>query len=308
MASKVQQLLSNLAITPPPGAWPAIEDRLQKEFDPEETVVAQKLDDFAVMPPVAAWENIAAALPTEKTPVLQPAKVMKLPYRRVRMLAAAAVIGLVGLIAWYFLNYEESVTGTGNSVVKQNQAVAPSTQNKPAPVIDNDLPVPETADNNPDEQLAQKTSEPATRYASQQVSTRPSGYMVYRFDDQPMATVAGMPEEEGIRFTANVSPEVEAPLIRDANGKIILDKRLITSPDNCYITITGPNGEQTRISSKFLDIIPSLNAETAQPSTYFDFMMQENSWQSRFRDWKNKMTATNIFDILELKELLQENQ
>ena len=306
MASNVQQFLNNLEITPPPGAWHTIAARLETEFDVSATAVAEKLQDAAIMPPVAAWEAIAAALP--EAAVDQP-KVVRLPYRRVRMLAAAVVIGLVGLTAWYFMNYTD--TPAGAAAVQQQQATTPAIDNKTAP--DNSASSITPAIEQLQEQLAQETPVPATRYASQ---SAPQQRTYFKYDDQPMATNAGMPGEEGIQFTSSTMPSVEAPLIRDANGQIILDKRLITSADKNYITITGPNGEQTRISAKFLDIISSLNAD-AEPSDYFDFMMHENNlWKARFHEWRSKLmnqasfvpTATNFLDILELKELLQENQ
>jgi hypothetical protein len=309
MASNVQNYLTNLEITPPPGAWSAIAARLETEYGVDETVVAEKLQDITIIPPALAWENIAAALPGSATPIEQP-KVVRLPYRRVRMLAAASVIGLVGLTAWYFLNYTGTPTG---AAVQQQQAATPATENKTTPDNNNTASIAPAIEQL-QEQLAQETPEPVTRYTSQAVTRRIPIY--FKYDDQPMATFAG-PEEDAIRFTGSTTPSVEAPLIRDANGQIILDKRLITSPDNNYITITGPNGEQTRISAKFLDIISSLNADAEPSSDYFNYMMHDNNlWKARFHEWRSKLmnqasfvpTATNFLDILELKELLQENQ
>jgi hypothetical protein len=310
MASNAQNFLINLEITPPPGAWSAIAARLETEYDASATAVAEKLQDIAILPPAMAWENIAAALPGTTAPIEQH-KVVRLPYRRVRMLAAAVVIGLVGLTAWYFLNY--SGTPAGAAAKQQQQAVTPAIENKTTPDNNSSQSIAPAIEQL-QEQLAQETPEPATRYTSQSAQRRIPIY--FKYDDQPMATYAGMPEEDANRFTGSIIPSVEAPLIRDANGQIILDKRLITSPDNNYITITGPNGEQTRISAKFLDIISSLNGD-AEPSDYFNYMMHDNNlWKARFHEWRSKLmnqasfvpTATNFLDILELKELLQENQ
>jgi hypothetical protein len=110
-------------------------------------------------------------------------------------------------------------------------------------------------------------------------------------------------------------PNVEAKPIRDDQGNIVLDKELIFTPDNNYIVVTGPNGEQTRISPKFLPMISSLNG-SMEGLDYFTFFLNENNiWKLRFDQWRNKMmnnasfipTATNLLDLLELKEILQEN-
>ena len=108
---------------------------------------------------------------------------------------------------------------------------------------------------------------------------------------------------------------MEAPPIRDANGNIILDTELIFAPDNNYIVVTGPNGEQTRISSKFLPLLSSMNGNI-ESMDYFQFFLNENNiWKLRFNEWRDRMlrqatiipTATNLLDIIQLKEFLQEN-
>lgn len=116
-------------------------------------------------------------------------------------------------------------------------------------------------------------------------------------------------------FSSKAAPNVEAPAIRDANGNIILDKELILASDNNYITVTGPNGEQTRMSSKFLPLLGSMNSNL-ESLDYFQFWLNDNNiWKLRFNEWRDRMmkqpnfipTATNLLDILELKEFLQEN-
>jgi hypothetical protein len=306
MSSNVQQKLFNLEFTPPPGAWHAIADRLHEEFDASETALSQKLQDTAFMPPAASWEAIAAELPGEAPVAPPPAKVVRIPYRRVRMVAAAVVIGLVGLTAWYYLNY---IGPQNDPRVVQEQTMTPPVVDNEKPESNNLPPVVAPADEEPREQLAQRNTEPGNRYGNRSV-IRQVSYYPTQYDFQSDAdNYLMVPEASPVPLTTETTPEVEAPLIRDANGQIILDKKLITSPDNQYITITGPNGEQTRISVKFLDIISTLNADT-DPQDYFNFMMYENYlWKIRFSEWRNKLMnqSANMMDILELKEILQEN-
>ena len=308
-------MLHHLEVQPPPGVWPEIAARLNTEFDADEVPVAQKMYDLEVTPPAAAWSNIAAALPQQQ-PFQQPAKVIAFPVRRA--IAAAAALVLITLSAWYFLNNTSS--NKSNEVVAKQTSANPSTENNTTP---QQPAVPSVTENN-----EPPTVEPTPKSTGTALSSLIPGKMMNRYanravsqpayyisDYQPIATsYAGVNDVQAVNFTNSDLPSVEGPLIRDANGQIILDKKLITSPDDCYITITGPNGEQTRISSKFLHIISSLN-DDVEPQDYFDFMMQENSlWKMRFREWKNKLlnqsyipSATSFTDILELKDLLQEN-
>lgn len=315
MATKIEHTLYNLEVPPPPGVWPEIAARLYNEFDASEIPVAQKIYDISVMPPASAWQQIAAALPQQQ-PIKKEAKIRVLPLRKA--ISAAAAMLLLTLAAWYFL--DNTNNKPNSSVVQQTITIPGAEKNTPvqqpdAPVLNND---------EPGTILAQKSVSPLpppveasmiTRYTNRNNNRRLAYYAAYA-DYQPVATsYAGINDVQAVRFTNDNLPSVEAPLIRDANGQIILDKKLITSPDDCYITITGPNGEQTRISSKFVHIISSLNDDT-EPQDYFDFMIQENSlWKMRFREWKDKLLnqasfvpVTGVTDILELKDMLMQDQ
>ncbi|THU39793.1 hypothetical protein FAM09_07810 [Niastella caeni] len=311
MATNIKHTLFNLEVTPPPEVWPDIAARLNTEFDAEETPVAQKMFDLSVPPPAGAWQKIAAHLPQQESAK----KEGKLISLSVRKTVAAAAMVLLTLGAWYFLDKtnnadEGSVAGkTTNTSTVHNSS--PAQSRTPAADTEIDERPVESIDHKP---LASLSTTDAgminARFGTRNRTRRTAFY-----DYQPIATsYAGVDEDKAVEFTENNNPTVEAPLIRDANGQVILDKKLITSPDDCYITITSPNGQQTRISSKFLHIISTLN-DDVEPQDYFDFMMQENSlWRIRFSEWKEKFmnqaslipTATSFTDILELKDLLME--
>lgn len=315
MAAEIRHTLINLEITPPPGAWDTIASRLDAEFDPEETAVAQKLDDYTVVPPITAWEKIGAALeeaPVEEFPVAvasPPAKLVSIPFRKWAM--AAAVISILALGAWYFLS--------NNPNPKNNftQVDEPATNKKLAQPENNAAAVPNVAVTDSDDRPRPRRSFPpltplkklAEQYALNVVSSDLNPDMAS--DDIPHADPPRMQAMHAV-----AQPNVAAPPIRDASGEIILDKQLIyASPDHNYIVVTGPNGEQTRISSKFLPLLNSLNGNT-ESNNYFHFFLNENNiWKLRFNEWRDKMlrqasfipTAT-FLDMLELKDILQENQ
>jgi hypothetical protein len=350
MATNIKHTLYNLEVTPPPGVWPDIAARLGTEFDAADTPVAQKMFDLSVTPPpgvwtdiaaqlnttlkadevsvakkmydllvtppATAWKKIAAQLPQQHTK--KEGKLISLHSRKAIAAAAAMVILTVG--AWYFLDKTNSTDNTNvahqstTSSTTGDHATA-QTRTRAADTEIGERPVEQPVDRLDQKPLAALSGSEANlinnRYANRHGARRTAWY-----DYQPIATsYAGVDEDHTIPFTDDNLPNVEAPLIRDARGQVILDKKLI-SPDECYITVTSPNGEQTRISSKFLHIISTINQE-AEPQDYFDFMMQENSlWKIRFSEWKEKFlnqaslvpTATSFTDILELKDLLMENQ
>ena len=90
-----------------------------------------------------------------------------------------------------------------------------------------------------------------------------------------------------------------------------MDESLVTAPDENYIIVTSPNGEQTKISRKFLKMLSVMNT-----GPYNNLMNAENfQWKLRFEEWRSKLlqqatyipTANNFLDIMDLKELLEEN-
>jgi hypothetical protein len=347
MATKIKHILNNLEVQPPPAVWPKIAARLNAEFDAEETPVAQKmfdlvvtppaglwsniaaelnpsretdevliankLNDLSVAPPATVWEKIAACLSTQQPAAKKEGRVIDLHSSRKAIIAAAAMV-LLTVGAWYFL---DKANNTADMAEVASKAITAPANNKHSTAPGRTR----AADTEIGERLAQKPI--AALSAATDVNlinnryNRRGARRTSFYDYQPIATsYAGTDDMQAVDYTNANSPDVEAPLIRDAKGQVILDKKLVTSPDDCYINVTSPNGEQTRISSKFLHIISTLNQE-AEPQDYFDFMMQENSlWKVRFSEWKEKFmnqasvvpTATSFTDILELKDLLMENE
>ncbi|MBO9201352.1 MULTISPECIES: hypothetical protein [Niastella] len=349
MAMIIKHILNNLEVQPPPGVWPEIAARLNAEFDAGETPVVQKMFDLSVTPPAGMWSNIASELDSERKTdeilagkkmnqlsVAPPAtvwekiaaylsaeqhaakkegRVIALHSSRKAIIAAAAMV-LLTVGAWYLLDR----ANTSDRPEVAGKSANPATNKRstsPGRTRASDMEIGErSVDRVTPKPIAALTASTDANMINNRFANR-HGARRTAYDYQPIATsYAGTDEMPAVNFTNANSPDVEAPLIRDAKGQVILDKKLVTSPDNCYINVTSPNGEQTRISSKFLHIISTLNQE-AEPQDYFDFMMQENSlWKVRFSEWKEKFmnqasfvpTANSFTDILELKDLLMENE
>ncbi len=309
MSANVQNILLNLEAAPPAGVWDIINARLDTEFDAQEIKIAEKLYDWEAPPPPGAWENIAIALRVNasiEAGQQTPAKVIRLPFRRLAI--AAAVLGIVGFATWNFLN-----RSSGDPIVEGKLPAVPSNiittdindaRVQPSlPVIDASIGGRRRTSIN----IARRVNAAALiqdDLISNAIAEEPT-------DDIPYAAVGGM------RAQVTTSRRgIKAPLIKDANGNIIMDNSLIISRDNNYIIITCPNGEQTRLSTKFLPLLLDLNA-TMDPAEYFDTMLREsNIWKNRFSQWRYKLmqqasfapTATNFLDIMALKELIEEKQ
>lgn len=291
MPRNSQHILLNLEITPPTGSWEQIASRLETEYDPQEIKIAQKLSAFEMPPPAETWTSIANTL-QENSITEQPATVApirRLPFRRVAV--AAAVMGIVGVIAWNFLRNDNN--RAANVISKE----VPPTENitvikDPPPAV----PAVTDSSNNLPRPYYEKPVN-GRSVAAARTNVQPD----YPTTDIAYSSMNNVP--------ANVSPPVtvEGPPIKDASGNVVLDLKLLTTPGNNYVTVTGPNGEQTRISRKFLPMLTYLNAG-------IDNGEYNNLWKNRFREWRDKLmqqasfapSATNFLDIMELKELLEE--
>jgi hypothetical protein len=78
----------------------------------------------------------------------------------------------------------------------------------------------------------------------------------------------------------------------------------------------GPNGETTRISAKFANVIRYLNGDTEEPTEYLDNVIRDSdTWKKRFQEWRSKIressfipSTANFMDILSFKDLLEQDK
>jgi hypothetical protein len=90
----------------------------------------------------------------------------------------------------------------------------------------------------------------------------------------------------------------------------------VYSADKKYIIVTGPNGEQTRISAKFEKFIPYLNAGANKDEYLNPVFFESTMWKIVFDNWRSRLLSNasfapsggNFLDIFELKKLIEENQ
>jgi hypothetical protein len=298
MPGSLQNKLQQFEVAPPPAVWDKISRQLDEEFVASDSHLSSKLEDAAITPPAGVWDKVSEQLNNE-TPVEE--KPRKVDPVFAKIAVAAATIGVLFLGGLYFLNsnqhehkivktvpkntappatiarpQEPKLPDTGSSViVATNQALTPKFKRK----INKPLPKPRVVAENilPADQMV--NPEQAPLYDLHTVSAL-----------QPVS--------------------VTAPPLRDKKGNIILDASLISNPNDEYITVTGPNGKQTKISSKFLSCLGYINATL----TSNEADSRAIQCKTQFEEWRKKIlaqpdfipTANNFFDIFEMKDLIQE--
>jgi hypothetical protein len=263
MSTNFQYRLQQYESVPPAGSWNNINARLDAEFDIEEIKISEKLADHGVVAPPASWDRISIELDgTYVKPAIEIQPELRRPPISMKFLrmAAAAVI-CVAITTLYFLI-------SGNNAAEKVSFVN-------GPVQDNKIPDPSpiTADTNV--RLAQTVPQgPSDNRRIRQYIRNRAG------NSLPVAQASFLPVEanedntnEDIDYTVvndaekfHLADDINIPThpIRDRDGNIIMDEKLVSAPDGNYVTVTGPNGEQTKISKKFLHALSYMNADSKE--------------------------------------------
>jgi hypothetical protein len=332
MSELVRHKMIDFAVEPPPAAWDSIAERLDDDrkyfalatkMSPLETPVpaavweklgarlsddgqyaalSTKMNHFEASPPPQLWDQIAASLnETVTEPGIVTSPVISIRKMLYRALAAAVVIGLV-LGGWLITNNSNVAT----ELVKNNPTHLPV----PAANAEDKNTIP---DNSSSTQAGQSTVEPVVPedLAAPHANSRTADIIARATNDGDRilkyAVVNSIPAFHEGPIVISSAP------ILDANGLVIRDIDVLTTNSN-YIMVTGPNGQQTRISSKFASVIRYLNGSTDDTEEYIDKVIKESdTWKKRFQEWRSKISqssfipsSANFLDIIEFKELIQE--
>ncbi len=284
---------------PPARVWEAINTRLGD--DGQYAIVAAKMTHFEAAPPAQLWDKIATSLPEPDTAVAaEAAPVIQLRKILYRALAAAVIISAIAG-GWMMLSNKSSVS---TEIVKNNQPVTPDPSlNQQEKKINPPTPAPGS------EEIA-IVAPPTETISAQQVNDRHrTAYNTVSEDDRVLkyAMVARLPAFQEGPIIISSAP------IADANGVVIRDIDVLTTNSN-YIMVTGPNGQQARISAKFASVIRYLIGSADDTEEYLDKVIKESdTWKKRFQEWRSKISqssfipsSANFLDIIEFKNLIQE--
>lgn len=293
--------LYSLEVAPPSACWEDLAERIRIECKPSELILGERLQDASIDPPETSWTAIEKLLNSNAPARTANAKIFRIS----RWTAVAAIFVLILMAGIYFL-LPESDRQPQQPVIGES---------KPS-LVPERIPAKE----------AFKQSLPADQANNLKTGVRPvpnksvainsnnneeaaGNYHSMMADDEPLNYADLFPGDYSIA-TTNIS--VNAPLLRDQSGDIILDAQLLTSGNSNYITVTAPNGQPARISSKFLPVLAYMNQQPAD-NEYMSLVVQESLfWKLTFDEWRQLLlkevsltpAAGNFSDILELKNIL----
>lgn len=303
MPEQLKNKLFNYEVPPPPGAWKEVATELvnTNEFLP----LSRKMYDFEVTPPAAAWKSIASLLDNHDETINE-TPVKSIPRRVNHIMAAAAIFGILLMGSLYIL-YNNSSRRQMSDVQKNLKNLTNGDQkNKQTEPI---APSPNT--NLPKLDYKQN---PAVASLASDFITRKEKKNYSRGNNKSLRNTIVNIAHSLIEPTITIA----AKPIRNEKGDIIQDMRLVNVTENKYISVTGPNGQQTKISAKFMNLLLYLNGDSdiEEFDGYFDKNFLESLiWKSRFEDWRKKIiettfspSSTNFMDILEFKDLIMKDK
>jgi hypothetical protein len=324
MQGNWQHILYNREETPPPGAWDNIAHKLQMAdavqdwsteiYLKEETPPPGTWNEIAaslnaaensnwqtrayekeVTPPAGVWAAISTALDTTDTRVItmQPARSSKKFYYRLAA-AAAVLVAIAGTALWFAGKQPADITvqpiakNTSNS--SQENAAAKATAETIA------LPAAETQEKEQPAAIAKKQTKPTVTQADDKIIPP----LEYVKNNQ----TGFLPENPVLNNSKKLPGN---------NGQVSTDIALMETPANTYISISGPDGQSIRVSSKFANLIGYLSDGPVKEER-LDIIIRESAlWKATFRQWRDKMISNtaapslgNFMDIIEMSKLLNE--
>jgi hypothetical protein len=287
MSGNWKNKLEQYEQVPPKGIWESIAQKLD-----EENSLQNRMLNYEAAPPKGLWDNIAQRL-DERQEVAPVILTEKKTNRRLFWSIAASVVS-IALLGIFFLN---------NKPAAVDSQVVTAASKQP---VENSLPKANTAESVIPAPVTASTQQESNRAIAQPVKKRP---VVKEDREIDIAYVK----------TDEVTPLAGPPVfdknkkITSSDGQTVNDISLMNSPSS-YITITGPNGETVKVSSKFSKVINYLEDRPAGSEEYIDKVIKEAVlWRGKFKDWKEKMinnsmapAPANFMDIIELSKVVIE--
>jgi hypothetical protein len=313
--SNLNQKIKDFQVAPPVPLWDSILDRL--DDDEKYSALSKKINNYQVTPPAGLWNQIAHELDSDASHTIDfpDVKVRRISNGKkwYKMLAAAVIAAVLVGTSWYLLNQEKQ---SGVEIAKENNPASVPT------VISTDRN--EDSVRNKKQEIASRLPEAiAITTTSSAKNKRPA---LQEKTDILLAQNSKKPEKnDGLDYIIAYSKVnrpvsyleqpviVKGPVLRDENGMPYLDINLLSNNSN-YLLIAGPNGQMTRISAKFANVIQFINNSDDQVEENLDRILRESgAWKERFQQWRDKIKKSgylpapgNFLDILEFKELIEE--
>ena len=284
MDDRIQYKLFNLEVAPPENAWDNIESTLNNE---KAKTLIYRFNQYAVIPPPEVWEKIDNELSGR---LEGRARVFPLNFRK--LAAAAAILGLISTASWFYLqggkdNAMASKAAATSLVVpvipdSHSHPFIPSNRNaSPA------LQVDRLSTTAPVIPLSKRNDPTAAEFQLKERNYSSSALQRNSTGEQPIY--------------------INAPTILGKDGRPVIDYQLLVSKDKNYVTVTSPNGQQTKISAKFLPVLSYLAGHSSSS-------LDTHEWRERIEQWKKRLledpdfipAAGNFLDLPELTKVFDE--
>lgn len=292
-AAGISTKLLNYEAAAPDTALTNIFAVLDKEDQGTDTQpAAEKMQQYTQEPPDAVWNNINATLDKKEPASIIPLKDRQNKLKAIYNIAAAAVVFAVILIPVLLNKKKPDAAITPVATIK--------TGTKPASIIADTNKAPVVS---ADEALS-KNKISSIQIQPEKLKTRVAFPDVIEYiKGNEIADLAADPRK------------TDKEKLRNADGQTPENIGLITTP-NTYISITGPDGQSVKISSKFSTLIDYLNEQNPATIENIDIIIKESAqWRATFTQWRNKMTNNtvapslgNFMDIIELSKVLEEKK
>jgi len=318
-------------VIPPEGVWISIANELDKIEEEAATSFAKKMFEYEVTPPTkvaqhlfatldneavvsiskrlyhyteaaptATWNNIAAILDKEnETKVISIGnKKNKLRSIYISIAAAAAVIAIISVAV---INNNGEKPGTTKETIA---ATTPQKQNS------------STVNIVPQKIIAQQDiPKPNKEIKATTVPSIDKGKIVEVTTTTPSPTTKAYITINDVVALAQNPTEGNKEKLQRINGETPMDIALMNTA-NTYISITGPDGQSVKVSSKFSNLISYLNDKNPNTKENIDVIIEESEkWHKTFSAWRDKMSSTsvapslsNFMDIIELSKILEEKK
>lgn len=282
-------------VAPHPSAWETISDELLQHNDL--TGISRKMFSYEAQPPIDTWKKIKESLLADQETPAPPSVIPKI-FPVSKLVVAACVTGLLVIGAFYVSNFTKDKFKAGKlsePTAKNKDAARPINSSRTGSISvkepERDEVAMITVENSPKTKASAKERD-------MELQTTQVGHSLPTSAYEPEIIITTKP-------------------IRNLNGEIIQDTDILDN-GNQYISITSPNGQQTKISSKFLHMLLFINddSDIDEMEGYFDKDFLESlAWRSTFQQWRNEIistsfipSSTNFMDILELKDLITKHQ
>lgn len=291
-SSDIAAKMNAIEAAPPPSAFTAIFNELDKENNNEENLSStEKLYQYAETPPSGTWENITAALDKNEAvviPINSKKNNTKFIYR---IAAAASLIAIIIVTALLFIKKDATEVSSVVVNTPKNNVTKPITETN-----NNTASLPDTTTD-------QNTNVTVALNPIRKKNTQDSVIDTYNIDYVKNNTVPDL---------ATKPDAGNKEMLTDNTGKIPMDIGLMNAP-NTYVSITGPDGQSVKVSSKFSNLIQYFKGTNPDTVENIDIIISESAkWRSTIAGWKDKMANNavapslgNFMDIIELSKVLE---